>query len=92
MKTQISIIVCTYNRDKYIYKTLEHIAQNDFPKQHYEIILVDNNSTDRTVPECARFRQNYPDIPFFYFLKPIKGFPLHVTGELQKPEGIFWSF
>lgn len=73
MKTQISIIVCTYNRDKYIYKTLEHIAQNDFPKQHYEIILVDNNSTDRTVPECARFRQNYPDIPFFYFLEANQG-------------------
>jgi glycosyltransferase involved in cell wall biosynthesis len=27
----ISLIICTYNRDKYIYECLRHIAINNFP-------------------------------------------------------------
>lgn len=73
MGLQISVIICTYNRDKYIYQTLEHIAQNDFPVEEYEIILVNNNSTDRTASECGRFQEAYPHIPFHYFLETSQG-------------------
>lgn len=73
MGIQISVIICTYNRDKYIYQTLEHIAQNDFPVEDYEIILVNNNSTDRTASECGRFQKAYPNIPFHYFLETNQG-------------------
>ena len=44
----ISVIICTYNRDKYIYSCLQKIADNGYPTQDYEIILVNNNSTDNT--------------------------------------------
>lgn len=54
---KISIIICTYNRDRYLFDTLRHIAENDFPTTSYEIVLIDNNSTDTTPSVCQRFAQ-----------------------------------
>lgn len=69
----ISIIVCTYNRDKYLYDALKHIAANDFPYADYEIVLVNNNSTDSTDAECKRFSADYPSINFRYFIETKQG-------------------
>ena len=38
----ITLIICTYNREKYIRPLLESIAKNDYPATDYEIVLVDN--------------------------------------------------
>ena len=73
MNEIISIIICTYNRDKYIYRSLELIAENHFPTDDYEIILINNKSTDNTENECFRFRTNFPEIPFKYFVEEQQG-------------------
>lgn len=69
----ITAIVCTYNRDKYIYNVLRSIAENDYPRTDYEIVLVDNNSTDSTPAECRRFAADYPDVDFRYTVEPEQG-------------------
>ena len=69
----ISAIICTYNRDKYIYNVLQSIALNDYPRNLYEIVLVNNNSTDRTQDECQRFQADYPDVQFRYFVETNQG-------------------
>lgn len=69
----ISVILCTYNRARYVYNILKSIAENDFPRDRYEILLIDNNSTDETVGECDRFRKDYPDVCFRYFLETQQG-------------------
>jgi glycosyltransferase involved in cell wall biosynthesis len=69
----ISVILCTYNRDKYIYNVLKSVAENDYPHDQYEIVLVNNNSTDGTENECRRFQADYPDIRFRYFLEKNQG-------------------
>lgn len=69
----ISIIVCTYNRDKYLYGALQCIAENGYPHDAYEIILVNNNSTDSTEVECQRFRHDYPEVGFHYFVETQQG-------------------
>ncbi|NDV46478.1 glycosyltransferase family 2 protein [Paludibacter sp. 221] len=68
-----SIIICTYNRAKYIYRALEGLAVNDFPVEEYEIILVNNNSSDNTEEECLRFQQDYPNVDFLYFIEMKQG-------------------
>lgn len=73
MNDLISIIICTYNRDAYIYKTLQHITYNGFPLTDYEIILVNNNSTDQTAKECLRFQADYPQVNFRYFIETRQG-------------------
>ena len=69
----LSIIICTYNREKYIYKTLELIAKNDFSFEKFEVVLINNNSTDSSESECCRFQQNYPNINFRYFIETNQG-------------------
>ena len=69
----LSIIVCTYNRDKYLYGALRCIAENGFPAEAYEIILVNNMSTDNTESECQKFGKDYPDVNFRYFVETSQG-------------------
>lgn len=68
-----SIIVCTYNREAYIYQALEHVAKNRFPYEDYEILLINNNSTDGTHSECKRFQQDYPQAPYRYIVESEQG-------------------
>ena len=60
----LSVILCTYNRDKYIYNVLKSLAENTLPPDQYEIVLVDNNCTDNTRGECDRFVKDFPDVTF----------------------------
>ena len=69
----ISIIICTYNRDKYIYNALKSIAENDYPYSGYEIILIDNNCTDNTKAVCGQFNADYPEVVFRYVEEPDQG-------------------
>lgn len=69
----ISVIICTYNRDKYIYNILRSIAENDYPYEDYEIVLVNNNCTDNTEAECQRFRNDFPRVVFNSFNEPHQG-------------------
>lgn len=69
----LSIILCTYNRDKYIYNVLQSIADNDFPKSDYEVVLVNNNSTDNTEAECRRFQADNPEVRFRYLAETNQG-------------------
>lgn len=45
---KISIIVPAYNEEKNIGQCLKSLVDQDFDENEYEIILVNNNSTDRT--------------------------------------------
>jgi glycosyltransferase involved in cell wall biosynthesis len=63
----ISIIICTYNREKYIPQLLESIARQDFPAADYEIVFVNNNSPDQTAQRCREFQAAHPELNFAYF-------------------------
>lgn len=69
----LSIIICTYNRDKYIYNVLQSIAENHYPRDAYEIVLVNNNCTDNTEAECSRFQHDYPEVGFVTCHEPEQG-------------------
>ena len=70
---KLSVIICTYNRDKYIYNVLKSIAGNDFSPEKFEIILVNNNSTDNTASECKRFQSDFPQTEFHYVIEKNQG-------------------
>ena len=44
----VSIIVPAYNAEKNIAELIKSLLNQDYPKELFEIIVVDNNSTDRT--------------------------------------------
>ncbi len=83
----LSVIICTYNRAKYIGNLLESIAKNDIDKSEYEIILVDNNCTDETHAICNAFSQSHPDITFSYVLEPEQGLSAARNKGIREAKG-----
>jgi glycosyltransferase involved in cell wall biosynthesis len=49
----ISVIVCTRNRAELLGNALASVTEQDFPRSDYEILVIDNGSTDHT-PEVAK--------------------------------------
>lgn len=69
----ISVIICTYNRDKYIYRVLESLAQGNCDREAYEIVVIDNNCTDHTQDELQRFAHDFPDVCLRCFTETRQG-------------------
>lgn len=61
---KISVIVPTYNRSKKLIETVKSIENNDFPRRDFELILVNDNSTDNTEKTIKRLQQKYPNIRY----------------------------
>ncbi|MDR1090006.1 MAG: glycosyltransferase [Prevotella sp.] len=70
---KLSVIFCTYNREKYLYNALKSVAEQDFRCQDYEIVMVNNNSTDSTENICDQFQVDYPQVKFHYFQETNQG-------------------
>lgn len=45
---KISVVISAYNEEKSLPKCLDAIINQTFPRQDYEIVVVDNNSKDKT--------------------------------------------
>lgn len=72
----ISILLCSYNGENKITPTLEKILQQEFLQPiNWEVIFVDNNSTDATKDLVRSYSQNFAakSIPFKILLEPKKG-------------------
>lgn len=69
----ISVCICTYNRDEYLRASLDSIANQDYDFSRYELILVDNNSTDSTHEIVKDFEKKNPNVNFKYFLEKNQG-------------------
>ncbi len=70
---KISLVICTYNRDKYLPEALESIHLQDASKDLFELIIIDNNSTDNTASISKSFIKNNPDLYTAYYFEKNKG-------------------
>jgi glucosyl-dolichyl phosphate glucuronosyltransferase len=67
-KPAISIVICTYNRADYIREAMDSLYHQTLPKEQFEVIIVDNNSTDQTKTVCNNYITEHQD-GSFYFLE-----------------------
>jgi cellulose synthase/poly-beta-1,6-N-acetylglucosamine synthase-like glycosyltransferase len=58
--TRVSIIVPCRNEEDNIELLLSDLANQDYPTAHYEIIVVDDNSTDKTLEKINALKLQYP--------------------------------
>lgn len=58
----VSIVIPAFNEEKYIESVLQRVFSLDYPREMYEVIIVDNGSTDNTV-DLAR---KYTDKVYLY--------------------------
>src|SRR5437016_2203390 len=84
---QVSIIIATYNRFALLSKALDSIlGQTVSENTGYEVIVIDNNSTDRTrqlVEEVA----NISKIPVKYFFESLRGKGFALNRGIQEAQG-----
>lgn len=57
---KVTVAILTYNRADFLQQTLEGIGQQEFPRDHFEVLVVDNNSTDRTRAVVAALAAQRP--------------------------------
>lgn len=57
-KPYVSIIISAYNEEKVIERKLKNITESTYP--HYEVIVANDASSDRTVEICQNFINNHP--------------------------------
>ena len=69
----ISVVICSYNRASYIYEAMDSLYNQSFSKNAYEVIVVDNNSTDNTADICDQFIATHNDAHFYYLTEPNQG-------------------
>ncbi len=65
MNILISVIICTHNRADYLPKAIQSLIDQHTPKDKYEIIIVDNCSTDATKKVVEQF-SNRGNIRYLY--------------------------
>lgn len=57
----LSVIIPVRNEEKYIVATLSALAQQDYPKDRVELLVVDGMSTDKTIEKIKHFMKENPE-------------------------------
>lgn len=68
---QISAIICTHNRAEYLSKAVDSLGNQTLNQQLYEILVVDNASTDNTKAYVSKERGVTLNLRYIY--EPIPG-------------------
>jgi glycosyltransferase involved in cell wall biosynthesis len=53
----ISVIICTRNRALLLRKAIASVVSQNFPRSEYEVVIVDNGSTDQTAEIAQEFQK-----------------------------------
>jgi len=57
---KVTVAIPTYNRADFLRQTLAGLVAQQFPRDHFEILVLDNNSTDHTRAVVAEFASAHP--------------------------------
>jgi len=90
---RVSVIITTKNEEKNIENCLKSVKNQDYPEDKIEIIVVDNNSTDRTKEIARKYTKkvyNYPDLRKTKRIKNFRGAQLNFGVRKSRGEIIFF--
>jgi glycosyltransferase involved in cell wall biosynthesis len=89
---QISVVVCTFNRAGLLTECLSHLATLDFPVAQFEILVVDNASTDETAAVIAEYIKRFPNIVIRYVYEATPGLSHARNRGLREAAGEYVAF
>lgn len=87
----ISIIIPTYNRCEELEELLESLAMQTYPEERFEIVLVDDGSTDETKALTDHFLEAH-GLPIRYFYQQTQGPGPSRNLGMEKAEGDVFVF
>ena len=61
-KIFFSVVIPSYNNKTQLLNTLQNLALQNYPRDEYEIILVDDGSTDNTKQAVKNFMEKHPSL------------------------------
>lgn len=90
-KVHLSVVVTSYNYEKYIGQTLSSLVNQTV--KDFEIIVVDDGSTDNSVPLIKAYCGEYPEIRFYQHEGGInRGLPESLRLGISKASGKYIAF
>ena len=57
---KISVVMPIYNMEKYLYRSLDALTNQSY--KDYELILVNDGSTDSSESICMQYKNKYPEL------------------------------
>ncbi len=89
---QISVVLCTFNRCHLLPVALKSVAASNMPDaMAWEVLVVDNNSTDKTREVIETFSRQYPG-RFRYLFEPHPGKSYALNAGIAAAEGDALAF
>ena len=89
-KLKISVIICTYNRVQLLQKAILSLAEQTMSKSDYEIIVIDNASTDNTKNIVYHISSQVPNLRYIY--EPNQGLSYARNRGIQEAKGEVIAF
>ena len=90
---KVSVIVPTYKRANLVCLTLDSLLEQDFPKDQFEVIVVDNNSPDNTTEVIDSYFENHEgeiNIRYVKEIRPGDGYARNTGAALAKGKYLFF--
>jgi glycosyltransferase involved in cell wall biosynthesis len=89
---RLSVIICTWNRAELLDHTLNSLAKSALPNDtEWELIIVDNNSTDETAAVCQEFLRQNPQ-RYRYMVEKRQGKSFALNTGIDNARGRILSF
>ena len=79
----ISVVVAAYNQEKFIGRCLRSLLQQTLPQNEYEIIVIDDGSTDRTAYALTLFTDTNESIVTVVRHEANRGLPAALNKGIQ---------
>lgn len=85
----VSVILCFFNEEKFLAEAVNSVLQQDYA--HWELILVDDGSSDKSVHIAKKYEADYPGKIFYlqHHLHRNKGLSASRNVGIEKAKGEF---
>jgi len=90
MSIKISAIICTHNRAEYLLKAIQSLVDQTLDKTKYEIIVVDNKSTDNTKNIALDNFSTVSNLKYLY--EPVLGLSQARNTGLNRANGKYVAY
>jgi glycosyltransferase involved in cell wall biosynthesis len=84
---RLSVIFCTYNRDRYIYKAIKSVVDQNYPRNNFEILIINNNSTDRTEKISNQAILDFTETDIKHYIEPQQGLSYARNRGIEESQG-----
>ncbi len=88
----LSVIICTYNRDRFLPDVLKSLTNQNVNNESFEIVIINNNSNDKTEEISLAFQEDNPQLNVTYFVEPNSGLSFARNRGIKEAKADLISF